>query len=185
MMTNEKERVMDFQKEEWRDISGYEGLYMVSNFGRVRSRYGYLSNLASDGKTRILKQGNTGRYMAVVLCKNKIKKMRLVHRLVAEAFIPNPNRYPIINHKDENPSNNHFNNLEWCTTKYNLSYGTAMIRRAKSKSKPILQLTMSGDVVRRWNSGEEAKKEGLSKGNICMCCKGIRRHYKGFLWRYE
>ena len=109
--------------EIWKDILGYEGLYQVSSYGRIKS----LSRKRNNGldKTIILKENiNNKGYKRINLHKNKKMKSYLVHRLVAQAFIPNPNNYPIINHKDENPSNNHVSNLEWCTYKYNNNYGT-------------------------------------------------------------
>ena len=107
--------------EEWKDIIGYEGLYQVSNLGRVRR----------SGK--ILKGGyNNKGYHTINLCKKGISKSFFVHRLVAIAFIPNPNNLPIVNHKDENPKNNCIENLEWCTYKYNANYGTARERQAQT-----------------------------------------------------
>lgn len=107
--------------EEWKDITGYEGLYQVSNLGRVRR----------SGK--ILKGGyNNKGYHTINLCKNGISKSFFVHRLVAIAFIPNPNNFPIVNHKDENPKNNCVDNLEWCTKSYNATYGTAKERKAQT-----------------------------------------------------
>ena len=117
--------------EIWKNIVGYEGKYQISNLGRVKSlkdRYGY--------RERILKPSTNKRgYKKVVLVKvGEKRKTFLVHRLVAEAFIPNPNNYSEVNHKDENPSNNNVDNLEWCTRKYNINYGTA-IERATEKKK--------------------------------------------------
>mgnify|MGYP002679946246 CR=1 FL=1 len=114
--------------EVWKDIKGYEGLYQVSNLGRVRSL-----NYGRSGETKLLKQGTTNGYKRVFLYKNGKGKNYFVHRLVAMAFIPNPNNLPIINHKDEDSSNNNVNNLEWCTQEYNLNYGTRNERASKSK----------------------------------------------------
>ena len=106
-------------KQIWKDIPGYEGLYEVSNTGRVRSL-----NYNGTGKTKVMKLStNKLGYKKVGLCKDGKRKVYFIHRLVALAFIPNPNNYPIINHKDENPSNNAVWNLEWCTQKYNINYG--------------------------------------------------------------
>ena len=115
--------------EEWRDIEGYKGLYQISNLGRVKS----FPNCKRK-TTRILKPGNncTGRgYLFIFLFKNKQKKRFYVHRLVAQAFIPNPNNLPMINHKDENPSKNIVDNLEWCDNKYNCNYGTLPKRKSE------------------------------------------------------
>ena len=110
-------------KEIWKDIAGFEGHYQVSNLGHVKS----LERIGYGGKTipeRMLKQNLDGDgYPRIGLHKNGCTKTRHVHRLVAEAFILNPQNYPEVNHKDENKQNNNANNLEWCTTKYNLTYG--------------------------------------------------------------
>lgn len=114
--------------EEWRDIDGYEGYYQVSNLGRVKG----IKLIRQYKKERILSQYLLDRgkgYYKVWLYKDKKRKMYYVHRLVAQAFIPNPNNYPDINHKDENPRNNVVDNLEWCTESYNMSFGTLQDRR--------------------------------------------------------
>lgn len=124
--------------EEWREIEGYEGLYQVSNLGRVKSLFRVV--MRSDGKPntvneKILKNGMTKGYCAVVLCKDRKKKMYKVHRLVAMAFLSNPHNLPEVNHKDENKKNNHVDNLEWCTPKYNTNYGTCTERRVNTVVK--------------------------------------------------
>ena len=105
--------------EEWRDIEGYEGLYQISNLGRVKS---FPRPTTPGGILKINKRKDG--YCSVMLCKNGKTKRFSVHRLVAQAFIPNPNNLPIINHKDENPSKNIVDNLEWCDYEYNNNYGT-------------------------------------------------------------
>lgn len=122
--------------EVWRDVAGYEGLYQVSNQGNVRS----IDRTITDGcRTRLykgkhLKQFIDHRGYKVVTLSNqgKLKQIK-VHRLVAAAFIPNPNGYPEINHKDERKCNNLVENLEWCTTQYNTSYGTRASRMVATK----------------------------------------------------
>lgn len=131
--------------EEWRDIKGYEGFYQVSNLGRVRSLDRYKNQVSKRGRIypafcpgRILKQTYRGNYLRVNLYHlsgNGISyngESFSVHRLVAEAFIPNPNNLPCINHKDENKENNCVDNLEWCTYKYNSNYGTIRERLSKA-----------------------------------------------------
>ena len=119
------------QKEVWRKINGYEGLYEVSNYGRVKS-------FKHKQKGHILSPGiNSKGYKFVCLCKNNICKQFWVHRLVAEAFLENPENLPCVNHKDENPSNNFVKNLEWCSYKYNSNYGTGIERcRQKQLNDP-------------------------------------------------
>ena len=135
-------------KRVWKDIPGYEGLYQVSNTGKVRSL-----NYRRTGKKQILKQyiNNTG-YKRVALRKNNKVKWYLVHRLVAQAFIPNPHNYPIINHKDENPANNAVWNLEWCTMDYNIDYSKNTSRTANKQSffyleKSLINLSKIGDFL--------------------------------------
>lgn len=119
----------DLDGEIWKDVKGYEGLYKVSNKGRVKSYSRY-----EEG--RILKQNlNVGGYYVVGLTKDRKNVPKTVHRLVAEAFIPNPNNYPVINHKDEVKTNNNVDNLEWCTVLYNNTYGDKLKRDAEAYKK--------------------------------------------------
>lgn len=123
-------------KQYWKDIPGYEGKYQVSNTGKVRS----LNYQGTKGKVVRLKLYNNNHgYMMIELNKNGKKKKYSVHRLVALAFIPNPNNYPIINHKDENKTNNTVWNLEWCTPKYNINYGNC--RKKMSEARKGKQFT--------------------------------------------
>ena len=125
--------------EHWKDIEGYEGLYQVSDLGRVKAL-----NYNKTGMERVLSAGkDTGGYMYVILHKNGKGKMCSVHRLVAQAFIPNPNGLPEINHKDECKTNNIVSNLEWCTAKYNMNYGNgAKTRHSKvDYTNPIYKET--------------------------------------------
>ena len=107
--------------EEWRDIKGYEGKYQVSNLGRVKSLY-FINRQATIPREKILKFGhNKQGYPHVHLCKNnKTSKSIFVHKLVAEAFIPNPNNHPVVNHINEIKTDNRVENLEWCTQQYNV-----------------------------------------------------------------
>lgn len=107
--------------EEWKDVPNYEGLYQVSNLGRIKS----LRDKNGKAREKILKlKLSKFGYYQICLCKNGKQKWYFVHRLVALAFIPNPNNLPQINHIDENKTNNYVENLEWCTSKYNSNYGT-------------------------------------------------------------
>ena len=118
--------------EEWRDVVGFEGLYQVSNLGRVKGLDRLVDTNINNVNRRIHKgkllkpQFNNKGYKRVNLCKNGNINWAFVHRLVAEAFIPNPNNYPVVNHKDENPKNNCVENLEWCTQKYNMNWNGVM-----------------------------------------------------------
>ena len=135
-------------EEIWKDIIGYEGLYQVSSYGRVRSLDRYDSRNCFR-KKRILKLcANRLGYLKVGLWSNGKVKHHLVHRLVAEAFIPNPNNLPIINHIDENPSNNNVDNLEWCTAKYNMNYGTIRERQKDTLIKKGIWYTDYRDLLK-------------------------------------
>ena len=171
------------KKEYWKPVVGYEGHYQVSNFGRVKS--------IKFGKERILKPGtNKYGYLLVMLCKDGKVKGFTVHRLVAEAFLPNPHNYPCVNHKDENKQNNNVSNLEWCSAQYNNTYGTRIERVAEKTtngkcSKPVLQYTLDGEFVREWKSTAECGRNGFNQGNVVACCRGKLKKYKGFLWEYK
>ena len=170
--------------EIWRDIDGYEGRYQVSNLGRVKSL-----NYNHTGKEKILKP-NTIRdgYLQVSLYNKKMKNC-YVHRLVAQAFIPNPDNLPEINHKSEEKWLNTVENLEWCDREYNCNYGTRIEKIAKSningkKSKSVVQMTLDGQPVYIWPSLMEAQRNGFNSGIICACCNGQRKTHKGFKWAY-
>ena len=170
--------------EKWRPIEGYEGLYEVSDWGDVKS-----TQYWNGTYERILKPIKTNRnYKTVGLYKDGKMKINLVHRLVAQAFIPNPNNLPCVNHKDENTSNNRVDNLEWCTFEYNHYYGTAMQRLAEKNkkrcSKTVLQYTLDGQFVKEWESIAEAHRNGFSASHICQCCNGKRNYHKNFVWKY-
>lgn len=170
------------EKEIWVPVGGYEGLYKVSNYGRVMS----LGNGKTHKSKRILSPAESSNgYLQVELWKNGQSKTFLVHRLVAQAFIPNWFGDPQVNHIDENKQNNHVENLEFCDGKYNINYGTRNERSAKSRSKPVLQLTKKGELVREWPSTIEAGRNGLDQGNIVKCCLGERKSHKGFIWKYK
>ncbi len=149
-------------EEEWRDIEGYENLYQVSNKGQIKS----LGNGQTNSKERILKisLNKNGRYQ-VTLSKNGKRERFYVHRLVAQTFLENPNNYPMINHKDENKLNNCVENLEFCTAKYNVNYGTAIERRSEKqkitqpKRKPIKCLDLQTNEISYYPSIAETARQ--------------------------
>ena len=161
--------------EIWCDIEGYEGLYQISNKGRVKSLY--------KGSERILKPRDNGRgYLRVQLTKENTSKHIRVHRLVAIAFVSNPHNLPEVNHKDENKKNNCVENLEWCDRRYNVNYGT----RNERLSRKILQYSKSGEFIREWTGAHEVERIlGISHQNITQCCKGKRKSAGSFIWRYK
>ena len=187
-------------QEIWKDIKGYEGLYQVSNLGRVKSlRYNRLMSLRTDYRG----------YLDVMFSVDAKTKRYKVHRLVAQAFIPNTENKPQVNHKDENKQNNNVENLEWCTNEYNSNYGTVRERRLKTalknrkenpkkykknysrksnfwQPKEITQYSLDGKFIKNWDSMKEASKElKIPPQNISECCRGIRKKAKGFIWKYK
>lgn len=140
--------------EIWKDILGYEGLYQVSNLGRVKSL-----NYHKTRKEHILKPTNCHGYLRVNLSKNKNRKSYLVHRLVGEAFISNFDNLPEINHKDENKHNNCVENLEWCDRQYNNTYGTMLQKNRDSHNpKPVKCLDLETNKILFFHSQNEAAK---------------------------
>ena len=174
--------------EIWKDIEGYEDLYQVSNYGRVKA---LINKRHKEERIRRFGINKLG-YCQVELSKNGSTKIYLVHRLVALAFIPNPNNLPCVNHKDENPSNNNVGNLEWCSYKYNSNYGTSK-RRISSKlknhpnlSKTILQFTKDNDFIAEYPSISEIHRLfDYNVGHIWECCNGKRKSAYGYRWEYK
>lgn len=183
------------ETEVWKDIEGYEGIYQISNFGRVKSLQRlqkYKSRRSRVLPERIMKsrKDKLG-YKRVGLYNGKYE-FWLVHRLVGIAFLPNPEGYDIINHKDENPSNNHVDNLEWCTRKYNNNYGTSSARMAKTLRERdipmnhVLQYSKDGVFVAEYISVMEAHRQtGFSATSIFNACSGLYEQSHGFVWKFK
>ena len=165
-------------KELWKDIKDYEGLYQISNFGKIKS-IGY-------GKSLLLKPFKDRKYLSINLYKDKKCKKYKIHRLVAQAFIPNPNNYPIINHKDENKYNNYVYNLEWCDIKYNNNYGNRGKKISETKSKIICQYDLNGVLIAEWK-GIKSIDIGvkINFSDISRCCNNKQKTSKGFIWKYK
>ena len=170
-------------KEIWKDIPEFEGLYRISNTGKVMTLHNNRNRLLT------LKINNTG-YAWVELSKNGKRKQFLVHRLVAMGFLDNPNNYPVINHKDENRLNNSVDNLEWCTLSYNTKYSIKLHpdrlhRNGKLMKIKINQYSLDGEFVRTWDNSRTIFKEtGMSDYSISQCCLGIRNKAYGYKWQY-
>ena len=173
----------------------YEGLYKVSNLGRILSL-----NYKNTGKAELLKPVNVNGYLQVCLSKNKEYKTCYVHRLVAETFLENPEGKPEINHKIEGDEGKKINmvifnedgsinkeksTIEWVTSKENSNYGTRNERIAKTLSKRVLQFSLSGELIREWPSIMECGRNGFNQGHVCDCCNGKRKTAHGFIWMYE
>lgn len=170
--------------ETWKAIAGYEGRYEISSCGRVKS---LITNKILTPKVQ-----NKGR-LHIILSDGEMRKSYLIHRLVAEAFIPCNDRSLTINHIDENPQNNCVENLEWCTLHENMSkylenhpekrwYGGG---RKEKNPIPIKQIAISGEVIKIWRSPIEIKKAlGFSDWSIKECCKGNRKTAYGYKWQF-
>lgn len=159
------------------------GLYQVSNLGRVKSLHYRHSN-----KEKILPLQKCREYLNVGLSKNGKQVGHFIHRLVAEAFIPNPDRLPEVNHKDEDKYNNNVDNLEWITTKNNMNYGTRNKRISKNllNRKDISKPVQCIETGITYSSAHEANRQtGINFSKICAVCRGERNTTGGYHWRYK
>lgn len=163
--------------EEWRDIEGFGNRFQISNLGRVRSN--------AWGKNSILKQSiTTNGYLRIHVNYKHHHKYLLVHRLVAEAFIPNPGNLPQVNHKNEDKTDNRVENLEWCDAKYNSNYGTGRARCEKKKRKPVIQMSIDCEELCYWFSKKwAAENTGTNIGNINRCLFGNGITAGGYKWK--
>ena len=157
-----------------KDIKGYEGLYGITSCGKVWSY---------KRKMFLKPKDNGNGYLQVSLYKDKENKSCYVHRLVAEAYIPNNENLPQINHKDENKTNNCLQNLEWCDAKYNYNYGTRNEKISNSLKKPILQYDLDGNFIREWECAYYVGKVAVKSINNCL--KGRRKTAYGYIWKYK
>lgn len=188
------------EKEIWKDVIGYENLYQCSNLGRVKS----LGNGKSgNSKEKILKQKICKGYCRIQLCKDNKKKHYQVHRLIATAFLPNPQNLPQVNHKNEQKTDNCVSNLEWVTQKYNINYGLHNERSGKSRkgmkrtqetkdkmsksqSKRILQFNREGTkILGKWESVKQVSELlNINYSSITKCCRGEQKFAGKYRWIY-
>ena len=184
-------------EEIWRDIKGYEGLYQVSNLGNVMSLHYGRTN-----QPNLLKPQDDHKrgYLKVGFYKNGEYKTFSVHRLVAEAFIPDKSTFKsmpdedrssidlnelVVNHKDEIKTNNNVENLEWCSEKYNRYYGTNIERQVLKRYVPINQFDLNGRFIMTWDGIKVASETlKIHASGITKCCKGVRNKAGGYIWRY-
>ena len=184
-ITHEKLEEM-INKDFARPIEGFP-YYYITRESKVIST---IKHQGIDIKYMTPKIENNG-YVRYYLRNRVTKKTsgKLAHRLVAIAFLPNPYKYKEVNHKDENKVNNHIENLEWCTRKYNINYGTGQKRKANKltngkQSKRVGQYDMDGNLISVWESAMECGRNGFGQGNVTNCCNGKLNHYKGSKWKY-
>lgn len=176
--------------EIWKPVRGYEGIYEVSNTGKIRSLDRMATSQGKAHKTvygKLLKSGlQRNGYLRVDLCKDGEIQHCFVHRIVADAFVENPNSFPMVNHKDENKANNNADNLEWCTAKYNSNYGTRGKRIAERlsavKCKPVAQY-LNGVLIAVFPSTISARHI-TDPSHIGACCNGKRKHAGGYEWQF-
>lgn len=158
-------------REVWRAVKNYEGRYEVSNFGRVKSL-----NYHREHREKIMKLTKlSNNYMQVDLCKNGEVEHYSVHVLVAQAFLPNPNNYTVVHHKDGNEQNNCVDNLEWIDED---------AHRILHGKKQVFQ-RLNGVLVKVWDSSVACEEEGFNFGSVRRCCRKERKTYRGFTWDEE
>ena len=184
-----------YDNEEWRPVVGYEGLYEVSNYGRVKTKY--TKTRIKDTKNKIMRQKHDNHgYFRVNLAKDGKQKALLISRLVAMAFIPNPNNLPHVGHDDDNKENNHVSNLYWTDPAENNSHNgkrERLVEKRKAKmpqiieklSTPVIGTNIETGEEIRFPSMQEAQRNGFKSGKISMCCAGKRATHKGYRWRKE
>ena len=160
-------------EEVWKDVKGFDGIYQVSNLGNIRS--------VKLMKPRPIWNG----YMQISFYKDGIEYHRLVHRVVAEAFLENSENLPQVNHKDENKKNNRADNLEWCTRNYNKNYGTGNKRSAEKRSKRVLQFTLDWELIEEHPSLISIERNlGYDHSTIAKCCNRKKAQAYGYRWKY-
>lgn len=178
-------------EEVWKDVVGYEGYYQVSNLGRCRSLDRCINHpISKNGKKmlngRILSLCKCGSgYLMASFSLDGKRKFEMVHRIVAKAFLPNPDNLPEINHIDEDKTNNCVDNLEWCTSKYNANYGARNAKAGEKHRKAVVQKDLQGNIIKKWSNLTEACMScGADASSVGRVCRGKQRTARGFIWEY-
>lgn len=203
--------LIDMSKDEiWKEIPGFEGAYQISSLGRINSK----PRNGTKGGMLVGRLSQFG-YHVVLLRLRGVRSYIFVHRLVAQAFIPNPKNYPQVNHKDENKLNNCVDNLEWCTAKYNMNYGTIQSRKSIKRigfeysiesrkkmsesakrvakrgalspyAKKVFQFDKDLNFIKEWGSLSEVENElGYHRSNVGAVARGKKPFAYGYIWRYD
>jgi len=177
-------------EEIYKDIKGYEGIYQISNLGSVKrleyKRYNKKAKAFVIYKEHLLKPiiNNAKGYKVVSLCKDGIIKIKTIHRLVAETFIPNSSNYKCVNHLDGNKMNNDISNLEWCTYSENIQHAYRI--GLNKKNKEVNQYNLNGEYLSTYKSTYKASYEtGINQSNIYMCCVGKRKRAGKYIWKFK
>lgn len=179
--------------EVWKDIKNWEGYYQVSNYGRVKSLFRIVKqgnrDLKVKEKIRKLVLNKLG-YYDIFLKKVDFCKVYKVHRLVAQAFIPNLENKPEVNHINEIKTDNRVKNLNWMTSKENMNWGSVGKKISKSmingkNSKKVYQYDLEGNFIKEWPSCREAERFGFTNNGVSMCARGITNSHKEFKWSYK
>lgn len=181
----------DFEGEVWKDVLKFDGLYQVSNYGRVKSTARII--VKSNGKEHHVKEKilkifiNKG-YVYVTLSKMGKQPKFKVHRLVAIVFLSNPDNFPDVNHKNENKNDNRVCNLEWCTKEYNYQYGTRRERVRLSMrdhhGKTIVRYDLLGTPIKTYQCTKDLEFDGFDRRAVDRVCKNITHKYRNSIWRY-
>ena len=181
-------QIMGENPEKWKEIPGYEGHYMCSTYGRVKSIDRIVKSkngINQYRKGRILYQEKTKHgYLIIRLVKDGIRRGGGVHRFVAKTFIDNPKNKPEVNHINEVKYDNRVENLEWMTSSENTNHGFGFMNGRKKVSKSVNQYTLEGDFIKKWDSIAEIRRSLKCGSHISACCKGNKKQFKGFIWKY-
>ena len=166
--------------EVWKDVPRFIGKIKTSNKGRIINL-----NWKNTGKPKLLcpKPDDKTGYLIVSFMYKEKRYSFGIHQLVAQAFIPNPDNLPEVNHKDEDKNNNKVENLEWCTRQYNTNYGTRG-KRIRDIERKSVACFKNGQLIKQYDALIDVIQDGFSSGNVSLCCNNKRKYHKGFTWKY-